>query len=87
MSPTSSIWGRTCVALQAAVLTLGVTVCLCAGDLRQHLQTMFTLLRPEDTIRLVSTMHTRAGPYVQEKTIVLRFHLTDIAICDMIRYD
>lgn len=25
------------------------------GDLQQHLQTMFTLLRPEDTIRLVAT--------------------------------
>lgn len=26
------------------------------GDLQQHLQTMFTLLRPEDTIRLVTTI-------------------------------
>lgn len=26
------------------------------GDLQQHLQIMFTLLRPEDTIRLVTTI-------------------------------
>lgn len=26
----------------------------CLGDLQQHLQTMFTLLRPEDNIRLVN---------------------------------
>lgn len=26
------------------------------GDLQQHLQTMFTLLRSEDTIRLVTTI-------------------------------
>uniref|UniRef100_A0A672M0N1 Uncharacterized protein n=1 Tax=Sinocyclocheilus grahami TaxID=75366 RepID=A0A672M0N1_SINGR len=32
-----------------------------AGDLQQHLQTMFTLLRPEDNIRLVSTTHTHSN--------------------------
>ncbi len=28
------------------------------GDLQKHLQTMFTVLRPEDTIRLVSNTQT-----------------------------
>ena len=41
---------------QSAVLS--VCVCVSArvspGDLQQHLQTMFTLLRPEDNIKLVS---------------------------------
>lgn len=32
--------------------------CFCPGDLQKHLQTMFTVLRPEDTIRLVSNKHT-----------------------------
>lgn len=37
----------------------GLWLCFCfffTGDLQQHLQIMFTLLRPEDTIRLVTTI-------------------------------
>uniref|UniRef100_A0A4W6CRF0 Uncharacterized protein n=1 Tax=Lates calcarifer TaxID=8187 RepID=A0A4W6CRF0_LATCA len=33
------------------------------GDLQKHLQTMFTVLRPEDTIRLVSNTHKHTHTY------------------------
>lgn len=34
---------------------------MCPGDLQKHLQTMFTVLRPEDTIRLVSNTYTHTA--------------------------
>uniref|UniRef100_A0A4W5KUF4 Uncharacterized protein n=1 Tax=Hucho hucho TaxID=62062 RepID=A0A4W5KUF4_9TELE len=41
-----------------------------AGDLQQHLQTMFTLLRPEDNIKLVR-VHTHTHLHDQNTNIVL----------------
>ncbi|XP_018586223.1 protein phosphatase Slingshot homolog 2b isoform X2 [Scleropages formosus] len=41
-----------------------------AGDLQQHLQTMFTLLRPEDTIRLAVRLESANSRYTRYMVVV-----------------
>ncbi|CAL8350865.1 unnamed protein product [Lota lota] len=41
-----------------------------AGDLRQHLQTMFTLLRPEDTIRLAVRLESAYAQFTRYMVVV-----------------
>ncbi|KAJ3589956.1 hypothetical protein NHX12_007913 [Muraenolepis orangiensis] len=41
-----------------------------AGDLRQHLQTMFTLLRPEDTIRLAVRLESSYAQFTRYMVVV-----------------
>ncbi|CAL8344903.1 unnamed protein product [Arctogadus glacialis] len=41
-----------------------------AGDLRQHLQTMFTLLRPEDTIRLAVRLESTYAQFTRYMVVV-----------------
>jgi len=46
------------VVLEDLKLNEDVETLVSPGDLQKHLQTMFTVLRPEDTIRLVSNTRT-----------------------------
>lgn len=65
-----------------------MSIIFASGDIQQHLQTMFTLLRPEDNIKLVcSSRYTRSCSSVKSILISLMSTTTRVSADQAVRLE